>query len=301
MSTIKDWTGFKIGKLAAVEYSGKNTASGNRIWKFSCECGGVRYSVPNKLKGNANCGCFKGKDITGNKYGKLTAVERLDKSSNRDYNWLCKCDCGKDHITTIGRLQSGHTTSCGCAVKEGAKKREKYHGMKDTLVYNSWRKIKERCFNEKDPMYQNYGAKGISMKKEWAEDFKSFYNYIGDPPDDGKEYRSIDRIDNSKGYEDGNIRWATTTMQARNKTLSRVNTTGVVGVTWEDKVHPNKEKSTRYAVAQWKWLDGKPAKKCFSVKKYGEELAFFLACEMRELAIERLNAAGAGYTENHGK
>lgn len=301
VSLKKDWTGYSIGTLTAVEPVGKTT-TGNTVWRFSCSCGGSRDVVPNKLNEKARCPeCLKGKDIKGKRYGKLTALKQLDISSNKDYNWICKCDCGNEHITTIGRLQSGHTLSCGCLREESAKTRKNYHGMQGTLVYNSWRKIKERCLNENDIMYPQYGEKGIGMQENWQDNFKDFYDYVGDPPDDGKVYRSIDRIDNSKGYYEGNIRWATTQMQARNKRLQQNNKTGIVGVNWEDKENPCGGKFTRYAVAQWKTIDGKPRKKCFSVKKYGEEQAFKLACEARENAIKELNEQGAGYTDTHGK
>jgi hypothetical protein len=171
--------------------------------------------------------------------------------------------------------------------------------MKDTSEYKSWTKIKERSFNKNDPCYPHYGAKGVVMCDEWVDDFLAFYQHIGPKPDDGNRY-SVDRIDNTLGYEPYNVRWATYAQQARNKNgLSKANKTGVIGVSWEDKLHPNKVNSTMYAVAQWKTINGKPRKKSFSVKKYGEELAFFMACEYRDYQIDLLNLQGAGYTDQH--
>lgn len=299
----KDISGEYFGKLLAIKPVGKKGKTSNLYWEFLCLCGEKIERCPQDLNDKSSCrGCrYTGKNIEGKRYGKLVALSSLDKSGNKDYNWLCKCDCGNEHITTIGRLQWGHTTSCGCIRKEVAKSRKNYHGMQGTLVYNSWRKIKERCLNENDIMYPQYGAKGIGMQDNWQNSFKDFYEYIGDPPDDGNVYRSIDRIDNTKGYFEGNIRWATTQMQARNKGKCVLNTTGVTGVHWDLKTSHKGKYVTKYAVARWTTIDGQPRKKSFSVKKYGEEEAFRLACEAREKAIKELNLQGAGYTENHGK
>ena len=49
------------------------------------------------------------KDVTGQKFGKLTAIEWL-----RGGRWRCICDCGNETIIDTRKLLSGHTTSCGC-------------------------------------------------------------------------------------------------------------------------------------------------------------------------------------------
>jgi hypothetical protein len=53
--------------------------------------------------------------------------------------------------------------------------------------------------------------------------------------------------------------------------------------------------------ATWKDINGTPREKSFSIQRYGEEFAFFAACECRDLMISRLNLLGAGYSENHGQ
>lgn len=52
------------------------------------------------------------KDITGQKFGKLTVIKfsHINKSSY----WLCKCDCGKEKVIWINSLKQGSTRSCGC-------------------------------------------------------------------------------------------------------------------------------------------------------------------------------------------
>ena len=53
-------------------------------------------------------------DITGNKYGRLTAVERHGTASSGGALWFCRCDCGKTAIAKSIRLRNGVTISCGC-------------------------------------------------------------------------------------------------------------------------------------------------------------------------------------------
>lgn len=80
------------------------------------------------------------------------------------------------------------------------------HGMTHTPTYSAWKKMKQRC--KEEPSYQGM------LCDEWENDFLSFYNDIGEKP--GKEY-SIDRIDNDKGYQPGNVRWATKKQQQNNR------------------------------------------------------------------------------------
>lgn len=118
----------------------------------------------------------------------------------------------------------------------------------------------------------------------------------------GKEnYWSLDRIDYNKGYIKGNLRWATTYQQARNKSKLKSNTSGVNGVYF----HVNKKYNLTDARCSWREQteEGifKQKTKCFSVKKYGLLPAFAMVCKYREEQIRRLNSLGYGYSENHGK
>lgn len=243
------------------------------------------------------------KDISGKVFGKLVAVRNTNtKSTNGDYLWECVCDCGGTITTSIGRLNFGKTKSCGCLKKDN---RYIKHGLSNckNKAYKSWCKIRERCFNPNCSDYKDYGAAGITLSENFIRDFMVFYKEVGDPPDTKKRW-SIDRIDNNKGYVEGNLRWADDFQQARNRGKNVNNTSGVAGVRWDNKLSKDKKSSTSYAVAQWVVVeDGKSkfCKKSFSVKKYGLLPAFAMACKYREQMISVLNALGYGYTENHGK
>ena len=83
------------------------------------------------------------------------------------------------------------------------------HGLRHSGLYMHWANIKNRCYNKKSPRYKDWGGRGITMYEPWKVSFKSFYEYIIKLPNYGHEgFTSIDRINNEKGYEPGNIRWA---------------------------------------------------------------------------------------------
>lgn len=238
--------------------------------------------------------------LEGDTYGLLKVVSFSHTSQNNGMShYLCKCSCGKEKVISHGNLRSGHTISCGCQQnKTGSESPHFVHGFaKNHKTYKSWCKIKERCFNPNDISYSNYGAKGITISDELKDDFLDFYAEVGDAP--GKSMLwSVDRIDNKKNYEKGNLRWAYITQQARNKGMKVTNSSGETGVQF---YHSGNTNHATYAVTNWYDLTGKAMNKKFSVRKLGLMPAFKAAVEYRRQMIAELNAQGAGYTENHGK
>lgn len=127
--------------------------------------------------------------------------------------WHCECSCGNATDVETGSLLNGLTRSCGCLSREMVSARFKTHGLTKTRIHDIWRNMLSRCGNKKSPHYKRYGAKGITVCEKW-NDFTAFLSDVGNPP---TEKHSIDRIDNARGYEPGNVRWATASEQQRNK------------------------------------------------------------------------------------
>ena len=82
-----------------------------------------------------------------------------------------------------------------------------------TAEYRAWLNMKSRCLNPNAAGYNRYGGRGIKVHEGWVSDFQSFLSHVGTRPSAG---HSLDRIDNDKGYEPGNVRWATKVTQVYN-------------------------------------------------------------------------------------
>jgi hypothetical protein len=111
-------------------------------------------------------------------------------------------------------LVEGKSRSCGCLRIEQSTK----HGLWKTPEFRSWSSALSRCYNKNDGGYANYGGRGITVCEVWRRDFFAFYKYIGSRP---SPKHSLDRINVNKGYEPGNVRWATIGEQMRNRRMRR--------------------------------------------------------------------------------
>lgn len=99
-----------------------------------------------------------------------------------------------------------------------------------TIEYLRWESMVRRCHNPAQQNYRYYGARGITVCDAWRGKggFVAFLAHIGPCP--GPLF-SVDRINNARGYEPGNVRWATATQQMRNKTNNRLITANGVTMT----------------------------------------------------------------------
>jgi hypothetical protein len=156
-------------------------------------------------------------DLTGKKFGILTAINRIG-TKDRQALWLCKCECGNEKIIKASSLNTNKCTSCGCLrgkkIAESNIKNKTTHNKSGSRIYWIWSSMIERCTNKKNKQYKHYGDRGIKVCEEWRNSFENFYKDMGDRPINKS---SLGRIDNDKGYYKENCRWETYNQQANNK------------------------------------------------------------------------------------
>lgn len=145
---------------------------------------------------------------------RLTILEevkpKIRKNGKKRKQFKCQCNCGNIVIVTKDDLQRGHTKSCGCLLYS-------VNGLSYTYEYRVWINIKQRCYNKKAQAYKDYGGRGIRLYKKWYDDFLTFYDYIqkelGPRP---SNLYSLDRKNNDGHYVPSNLKWSTSSEQAKN-------------------------------------------------------------------------------------
>lgn len=165
------------------------------------------------------------KDLTGRKFGMLTAVSP-SHSDGKTWHWVYSCDCGFICIKTgqdvTKDLKRGGTPNCGCSTKRLIGEGNTRHGMSKHPAYWVWRSMRDRCRLPTHQAWANYGGRGIRVCEDWNSDFMNFWRDMGPTYRSGLE---IDRRDNDGNYELGNCRWVTCLSQANNRRGNkRINT-----------------------------------------------------------------------------
>lgn len=100
-------------------------------------------------------------------------------------------------------------THCGCQIST---LRSRYNNE-----YRIWLMVRERTRNPEHVANKHYVARGIDICDEWYDletGFEKFFKEVGVRP---SKNHTLDRIDNNRGYEPGNLRWATPAQQRANQ------------------------------------------------------------------------------------
>ena len=120
MAKREDLTGQKFNRLTALEID----YSKDLFWFFQCDCGNIKSCSSSAVKSGKikSCGCYRNelnvarntKDLTGQRFGLWTVLNKdLEKKADRAF-WICECDCGTIRSVSGAHLRNGQSTSCRC-------------------------------------------------------------------------------------------------------------------------------------------------------------------------------------------
>ncbi len=172
-------------------------------------------------------------DVTvGQRYGRGVVIALGERVNDRAGARLL-CDCGREYVARLHMLRRAAKygegkRSCGCLARDAlAVSREKahaaarVHGLSGHPLYGTWTAMLQRCGNPGHHAYARYGGRGIKVCDRW-HDLALFVadieRLIGPRPDG----MTLDRVDNDRGYDPGNVRWATRAQQIRNASQARL-------------------------------------------------------------------------------
>lgn len=119
--------------------------------------------------------------------------------------------CGKPFQAYPPKIKEHRFCSKEC-------RRESQQVEKPSSEHKAWENVKQRCTNPKCPAYPNYGGRGIGICKEWDR-FPEFLRDMGKKP---SSLHTLERRDNSLGYDASNCYWATRHTQSKNRRLARL-------------------------------------------------------------------------------
>lgn len=184
----------------------KNSKDGKQCWCRSCEH--INQKQYRHKKGiNKRYKEDISVDVSGMKFEYIKVINRVTDIKGKTHLWNCICDCGRTKMVRSNHLINGKVTSCGCKmnrngsecklwdgygeisgsyfskIRSGALSREISFNITIEYIWNLFIKQNRKC-----------ALTGIDL------DIGGHNNKIN-------KTASLDRIDNNKGYEEGNVQW----------------------------------------------------------------------------------------------
>ena len=143
----------------------------------------------------------------GDVYGDYTIIDHVKVACGRPTKVKIRCICGYIGEKILSSLVHGRYVKCS------------HVSISKQPWYKCYWHMKERCYNNADKEYHNYGGRGITICDEWLSDAWEFGKWAinsGYSPD-----LQIDRIDNDGNYGPNNCRWVTRLVNCNNRSTSR--------------------------------------------------------------------------------
>ena len=217
---FNDLLGKKFDKLTVISLD--KIEKKRSYWKCLCECGKEAIITGKNLTSGktTSCGCKRLKtrvvDITGQTFGMLTVIGLSDKKKEHFFNnkkdgfvhfWKCLCECGNKALVPKGHLTSSHTISCGCMRKRKMNKNPSFRGC-GSISRNFFTKLRhgaERRNHSFELTIEHLWDLFLKQDKKCALSGIELTFQSQNSARDGTA--SLDRIDSSKGYVEGNVQW----------------------------------------------------------------------------------------------
>lgn len=213
MELLEDAAKIKADKIARGELDPHGNSIGTRYYDDGTP---IR---PRREVLNGDGSNKRRKHVTirvGNIFGDLVVRRKGPRIKaarpNLQERWRCECRCGRQIIVPRYYLlrTPNPKTHCGCKVQTLK--------SQNPREYRIYMMIHQRCFNPKHVSYDHYKSRGITLHEPWnnvhKDGFKKFFAEVGSSP---SQWHSLDRIHNGRGYEPGNLRWATSEEQRANQ------------------------------------------------------------------------------------
>jgi hypothetical protein len=126
--------------------------------------------------------------------------------------WRVRCDCGNEKVVIAGVLTNHKSRSCGCL--RASLHHVHGHATRTgrTKTYQVWYNMIQRCYNEKNTQFADYGGRGIFVCARWRN-----FNYFLEDMGETAGKLTLERTNNDDGYTPENCRWVTRGENLRNK------------------------------------------------------------------------------------
>ncbi|MBU1080928.1 MAG: hypothetical protein KKB59_10620 [Spirochaetes bacterium] len=120
-------SGQRFGRLLVIEKTAEKYKT-EYLYRCQCDCGGEKLASSSLLKSGVirSCGCLQAEsrlhDVTGQRFGRLVAIEATGRIEAGSMVWRWRCDCGNLIEARLKTVSSHCRVSCGCAAREQKKR-----------------------------------------------------------------------------------------------------------------------------------------------------------------------------------